>query len=104
MTGDQGTPYCEQRPTFVKEGPSLHQQIEERPSPGPEILLSHDQRSAQLCLPGMVEETDVHAMGSALESTTIQPNYPSPTYLRSTHLKALELWELWKAQIDLPWI
>ena len=34
----------------VKEGPSLHQQTGERPSPGPEILAPQDQRIARHCL------------------------------------------------------
>ena len=39
------------KPTVVKEGPSLHQHIEERPSPGPEILAPQDRQSARYCLP-----------------------------------------------------
>ena len=32
---------------------SLHQQIEDRPSPGPEILAPQDLQSARYCLPEM---------------------------------------------------
>ena len=41
------------KPTVVKEGLSLHQQIEERPSPGPEILAQQDRKSARSCPPEM---------------------------------------------------
>ena len=38
------------KPTVVKEGPSLRQQTEERPSHGPEILDPQDRQNAPYCL------------------------------------------------------
>ena len=51
-------------PTVVKEGLSLHQQFEEPPSPGPEILAPQDRQSSRYCLPEMQygEETVEHVM------------------------------------------
>ena len=42
-----------EKPTVVKEGPSLHQQIEVCLSPRIEILALQYQQGAQCCLPEM---------------------------------------------------
>ena len=53
------------KPADVKEGPSLHRQIEEPPSARPDIPAPQDQQSSQYCLPERWYggETVEHVMG-----------------------------------------
>ena len=94
------------KPTVVKEGPSLHQQIEVRPSRGFDILAPQDRQNARYCQSEMWhgEETVEHAIGECPRSHHPTARLPDPFIIATNPHKALDLRELWKAKPDLPGI